>query len=305
MINYPGALPDSNPRFLACHSMTSHRISVIIPTWNRIKTLSRAIDSVLAQTSQASEIIVVDDGSTDDTGALIRARYAGVRYIYQDHSGVSAARNTGIRAANHPWIALLDSDDEWRPEKLEIQSGLLAGGRHFLLSHTNEIWIRNGERINQMKKHRKRGGYIYKDCLPLCVISPSSVIIHRDVFENTGLFNESLPVCEDYDMWLRICCRYKVAYSNETLTVKYGGHGDQLSRQYLYMDRFRIRCLAGVLHSCAVHGTDREQTIVMLRRKIEIYLAGARKHGNTECVPEFESLLNLYPERGRLPEAAE
>ncbi len=274
--------------------MTTHPISVIIPARNRIHTLPRALDSVLNQTCPAAEIIVIDDGSVDSTGAVLQDRYPGIRYIYQPHSGVSAARNTGIRAARHPWLALLDSDDEWQPCKLEMQTALLDQDSHLLMAHTDEIWIRNGARIKQMKKHRKRGGYIFKYCLPLCIISPSAVIIHKRVFEDVGFFDESMPACEDYDMWLRICCKYEVGYCGEALTIKYGGHNDQLSKQYPYMDRFRIRSIAGVLQNCNLGAADRNHAIAMLHRKIKIYLAGAAKHGNTDCVSAFEQLLDTY-----------
>ncbi len=178
-------------------------ISVIIPTYNRAHTLSRALDSVLAQTHPADEVIVIDDGSTDSTVELLQNSYPNVTLIQQQNRGVSAARNSGIRASHSEWVALLDSDDEWLPDKLNKQLALVSQQPEYKIIHSDEIWIRYGVRVNQMKKHIKKGGWIFQDCLPLCAISPSAVMIHRSVFDDVGLFDESLPACEDYDLWLR------------------------------------------------------------------------------------------------------
>ncbi|MGD8312533.1 MAG: glycosyltransferase, partial [Gammaproteobacteria bacterium] len=179
------------------------QISVVIPTWNRASRLAQALESVAGQCLAPHEIIVVDDGSTDDTRALVTGRFGDVHYIYQANGGVSRARNTGIRAATGDWVALLDSDDRWQPAKLERQAAALRQAPASGICHTDEVWIRHGRRVNPMKKHAKRGGDIYRHCLPRCVISPSAVVLHREVLETTGLFDESLPACEDYDLWLR------------------------------------------------------------------------------------------------------
>jgi glycosyltransferase involved in cell wall biosynthesis len=202
------------------------KISVIIPTWNRSSYLARALESVYAQSISPHEVIVVDDGSTDDTREIIKQHFKDVRYLYQENRGVSSARNTGIRAAGGDWIALLDSDDCWLPHKLEHQQQLLRDNPDARICHSDEIWIRNGKRVNPMKKHAKRGGYIFKHCLPLCAISPSSAIIRHDLFDEIGLFDESLPACEDYDLWLRLCAAYPVLYADEALLIKHGGHAD-------------------------------------------------------------------------------
>jgi len=272
-------------------------ISVIIPSYNRKVLLQRALDSVINQSYPAKEIIVIDDGSTDGTAGMLRDQYPQVSCLSRSHSGVSAARNAGIRAAQYEWIALLDSDDAWHPQKLSVQIKMFAENREYKLAHTDEIWIRNGKQIRQLAKHKKRGGYIFEHCLPICAMSPSSVIIHRNIFSDVGLFDESLPACEDYDLWLRICCKYPVLFSEEKLTFKYGGHDDQLSRQHWGMDRYRIRAIAGLLSKQELRESDRELAIVILRKKIGIYLAGARKHGNTELVDEFSALLCSYPGR--------
>lgn len=269
-------------------------ISVIIPNYNRAHIIGRAIDSVLSQSLPALEIIVVDDGSSDHSRNFIREKYACVRLLRQEHKGVSAARNLAIKEAKGDWLALLDSDDAWLPEKLEMQYLLLASNKDYKIAHTNETWIRNGKTLKQLEKHRKYGGYIFQRCLPLCAMSPSSIMIHRDIFTEVGLFNEALPVCEDYDMWLRICCRYPVLFLEQALILKYGGHDDQLSQQTWGMDRFRIEALANILETEELQKDDRNAAIIMMLYKISIYLKGAKKHGNDKFVNEFASLHERY-----------
>lgn len=270
-------------------------VSVVIPSFNRVETLQRALASVLAQTRLADEIIVVDDGSTDSTAEMIRNNFPDVVYLFQTNRGVSAARNTGIEHASGEWIALLDSDDEWLPEKLHRQLALLENSLELSddqkVCHTEEIWVRNGKRVNQMKKHEKAGGWIYQRCLPICAMSPSSIVIHRSVFDEVGLFDENLPACEDYDLWLKICSRYPVAYIEEPLIVKYGGHEDQLSRRYWGMDRFRVKSLLHILNEGRLEGDDLSATRRVLLDKLNILVQGAKKRGNVELLPEYEKIL--------------
>ena len=202
-------------------------ISVIIPSHNRAHLLPRCLASVIAQNYAPLEIIVVDDGSTDSTKKLVNRDYPEIKLISQENKGVSAARNAGIHAAKGDWLALLDSDDAWFPDKLGRQAQAIEKSPGNNVVHTDELWIRNGVRINPQRKHKKYGGSIFKHCLPLCVISPSSVMIHRRVFDRVGLFDETLPVCEDYDLWLRVCARMPVLFIHEPLVTKYGGHADQ------------------------------------------------------------------------------
>jgi len=257
-------------------------ISVIIPTHNRAELLPRALDSVLEQTRPPDEIIVVDDGSDDGTDELVRRQYPSVRYLHQRNRGVSAARNRGIAAAGGEWIALLDSDDSWLPGKLAAQRQALTEQPDHRICHTEEIWIRNGKRVNAMKKHAKGGGHIYRRCLPLCVISPSSVLLHRGLLMETGDFDESLPACEDYDLWLRICAREPVLFVEEPQIVKYGGHEDQLSRRHWGMDRFRIQALEKILETGNLGTEDRAATLAMLAEKCEILALGAEKRGDDQ-----------------------
>ena len=262
-------------------------IAVVIPTFNRAGLLERALRSVEAQTMAPSEVIVVDDGSTDSTAILMQQRFPHVRYLRQPNQGVSRARNRGILAARSEWLAFLDSDDEWFPHKLKRQREALNRHTHFRLCHTNEVWIRNGRRVNPMNKHAKAGGEIFKRCLPRCVISPSSVIIHRSVFKEVGVFDETLPACEDYDLWLRICAVYPVLFLPEHLITKYGGHADQLSRRHWGMDRFRVQALEKIIQSDQLSLSDRVETLRVLLSKTAIVLEGARKRNNKEILSAY------------------
>ena len=146
--------------------MNNHQnsISVVIPVFNRKQLIERSINSVINQTYPPDEIIVIDDGSIDGTYDLIKKNYPQVILIHQENKGVSAARNVGITIAKGKWIAFLDSDDEWFPEKLEEQINYLKINNSYKICHTDEIWIRNQVRVNPMKKHKKYGGKIYNKC---------------------------------------------------------------------------------------------------------------------------------------------
>jgi|TARA_Y100000814_G_scaffold254252_1_gene202175 glycosyltransferase involved in cell wall biosynthesis len=264
------------------------KISVIIPTFNRKHTLQRAIDSVLAQTFKPYEIIIVDDGSKDGTKEWLLQNYPSVQYIHQPNNGVSSARNKGIQISQGSWIALLDSDDEWMPEKLEYQSRFLEMNRDSSFCHTNEIWIRNGVRVNQMKKHKKYGGDIFKHCLDICRISPSSSIIKKDVFEEVGAFDESLTVCEDYDLWLRVTAKFNILFLDEPLIKKYGGHLDQLSRVPEGIEQYRIRSLEKILSMGSLTETQFRSAKDMLIHKLNIYAKGLKKRDKYEELTSTE-----------------
>jgi len=268
--------------------MSRTMISVIIPTYNRAHLLPRALDSILSQSCLPNEIIVVDDGSSDDTSVLMASLYPEIVFIQQSNTGVSCTRNVGIKRASGDWIAFLDSDDEWFPEKLEVQMNALYKNPELKICHTNEIWIRNGTRVNPKKKHERFGGWIFQKCLPLCCISPSSVIIHKSIFDEVGLFDDSLLVCEDYDLWLRITARNPVLYIEKQLLRKYGGHNDQLSRKYWGMDRFRIKSLEKIIYSKELSESDENAAKKMLTEKIHIFIQGAQKRGNKKKVREFK-----------------
>ena len=269
-------------------------ISVIIPVFNRVKLIARCINSVINQTYPVNEIIVVDDGSNDGTYDLIRKNFPQVISIYQENKGVSNARNVGIQSAKSKWIAFLDSDDEWLPNKIEKQISLIKKYPLYKVCHSDEIWIRNDVRVNPMKKHRKYGGDIYKKCLPLCVISPSSIIIHKDIFNDVGLFDKNLPVCEDYDLWLRICSKYEVLFLDQKLVKKYGGHDDQLSKKYWGMDRYRVIALEKMIDNPLLSLDNRIATINMTIRKVKILQKGYEKHEHQKEANEmYEKLVKL------------
>ncbi len=285
---------------VACSTNATRRrtisVSVVIPTYNRESRLPAAIRSVLGQSLPPSEIIVIDDGSTDATPALM-AQFPEVRYIQQENRGVSEARNHGIRLAKHEWIAFLDSDDEWLPRKLEKQCDAVERQSKYRFCHTDEVWIRNGRRVNPMKKHAKYGGRIFNQCLALCVVSPSSVLLHRDLFACYGLFDPELPVCEDYDLWLRICVREPVLYVDEPLLLKFGGHADQLSRAYWGMDRFRIRALENLIRSGVPEGEALAGALETLCLKIDIYANGAEKRGRCEEAGKYREKKRYFEDR--------
>lgn len=272
----------------------SAAVSVVIPTHNRASLLPRALRSVLEQTRIPDEVVVVDDGSTDNTTSVVEEEFPEVRLLSQENRGVSAARNRGIMTTSGDWVAFLDSDDQWAPEKLERQLAALRLRSEFQVCHTDEIWIRNGRRVNPRRKHAKYGGRIFRYCLPLCAMSPSSVLIHRSVFERVGLFDEALPACEDYELWLRICSRFPVLYLDELLVVKYGGHPDQLSRNVWGLDRYRIQALEKILGTAELSAEERLAAIEILIEKIEIYIAGAQNRDKLEEVNKYLGKLQRW-----------
>lgn len=267
-------------------------IAVIIPTFNRVHTLGRALESVVNQKRLPDEIIVVDDGSSDTTKDFIQKHYPSVRYLYQENRGPAAARNLGISRANSEWLAFLDSDDEWTPDKLLVQEDFFSGHAEYLIAQTEEIWIRNGKRVNPMKKHKKPGGWVFEKCLSLCVISPSAVMIHRSLFDAEGLFDESYPACEDYELWLRIASRHPVGLIDKNCVIKYGGHADQRSHEFPAMDRFRIRALASLIKNGRLSEAQNAAAFETLREKSSIYISGAEKRGKTREAAECRELVH-------------
>ena len=267
--------------------MPAAPVSVVIPTFNRCESVLKAIASVQQQSLPAAQIVVVDDGSTDNTVEQIRLRFPDVQLLRQDNAGVSSARNLGMRASTQPWIALLDSDDRWFNNKLEIQMNAIAANEGCVLCHCDEIWIRNGTRVNPMNKHRKRGGFIFEHCLPLCAISPSAVVMRRSLLEHLGWFDESLPACEDYDLWLRICSQHPVLFVDQALLEKTGGHEDQLSRKHWGMDRFRLQALAKLLRSNTLSAEQQQLAQTVFSRKFGILVKGAKKRNNQAFIAEL------------------
>lgn len=267
-------------------------VSAIITTFNRRTFLREALDSVLSQDYQNTEIIIIDDGSRDRS--FEEAKGLPVRYVWKRNGGISSARNLGISLAGGSYIAFLDCDDLWRKNKLTAQMEALTAS-HSPLVYTNETWVRNGKHLNQKKRHAKFSGWIYPCCLPLCIISPSSAVMEKRIFDEVGPFDESMPICEDYDMWLRITCRYPVLFLEESLIVKRGGHEDQLSKSQEAIDRFRIHSLLKMLQSGLLPPELHRLTAEELARKSVIYAKGAGKRGKTDEAAYYFSLAEAYP----------
>lgn len=270
-------------------------ISVIIPTFNRAPFLKKAIESVLSQAYQDFELIVVDDGSGDDTVSTV-SFYAGrARYIKQENKGVSAARNLGIKKSSGEFVAFLDSDDWWDREKLAVQVAEMQQNPGYFISHTQEIWYKNGRMLNQKKKHRKFHGYIFDKCLPMCVVSMSTAIVRRGLFDRVGMFDESLLCCEDYDFWLRASVKYPFLLIDKPLTLKDGGRRDQISFIYARgMDKFRIQSIAKILEAGGLSDEQRRFALHELQKKCRIYGNGCIKHGKPEEGKRYLELTTKY-----------
>ncbi|MDR1486894.1 MAG: glycosyltransferase [Deltaproteobacteria bacterium] len=263
--------------------MEADLISVVIPTYNRCWCLNRSVGSVLAQTGVDFELIVVDDGSSDQTHEFLKplASEGRLKLISnKERLGVSSARNLGIKAAEGAFIALLDSDDEWLKDKLFLQKQYMDQNPAIMISQCRERWIRNGRRVNPGIKHVKKQGDIFEASLKLCLISPSAVIIRKTLLDEVGLFDETLPSAEDYDLWLRIAKSHKVGLLDEELAIRYAGHDDQLSNEP-GLDRYRIRALKKLLNS-RLTASQRSLAAEELRRRRKVYEAGRIKRVQKE-----------------------
>ncbi len=275
--------------------MSKPLVSVIIPTFNRGYCLEESIRSVLEQSFIDFELVVVDDGSTDNTSELVR-RFPAVKLIRleEKNRGVSFARNRGVVEAQGDWVGFLDSDDLWEQGKLATQVKWIERHPDLQMVYTDEIWIRNGVRVNPMNKHRKYSGDIFRYCLPLCIVSPSSVLLRTKVLSEVGGFDESMPVCEDYDLWLRIAKRYPFHFIEEKLIVKRGGHEDQLSRKYWGMDRWRVYALEKLLKENRLDEEQRDLVVTMLIEKCEILINGFGKRGKNSEKEYYRNLVARY-----------
>lgn len=269
----------------------SFSISVVIPTFNRLIYLERAIKSVLNQTIKVNEIIIVDDGSNDGTSEFIHSKYPELKYIFQSNSGVSAARNVGITTAKSNWIAFLDSDDEWVNNKLKEQVTQLELEPEINFCHSNELWIRNGNKIKQKNSHQKFGGLIFDKCLDKCRISPSTVICKKTLLIKLEGFDEDFFICEDYDLWLRVTSQNPVLYIDKPLIIKYGGHHDQLSINSEGTEKYHIKSLEKLIKQDFPH---EQQTLMkkMLIKKLKIYANGAKKRGKVNTYNKFVKRIN-------------
>ena len=272
----------------------SPKVSVIVPTYNRADRLEKALNSIVSQTYQDFELIVVDDGSTDKTSMVMKS-FPKAQYLYiKKNSGVSNARNVGLASAKGELICFLDSDDLWNEKKVQTQALWLENNKASQICYTDEIWIRNGVRVNPMDRHRKYSGDIFRHCLDLCIVSPSSVMIRAKLFDEIGNFDQSLPACEDYDLWLRIAVKYAFHFIEEPLIIKYGGHSDQLSRKYWGMDRFRVVALKKLLDQNSLDKEKLKLTRSVFLEKCSILIKGFEKRGKKEEEFFYRELVNKY-----------
>jgi glycosyltransferase involved in cell wall biosynthesis len=268
------------------------QIDVIIPTYNRAHIVINAIESVLNQSYQNFILYIIDDGSTDETQNVLMqfANHPKIHLIKQENLGVASARNTGIKNSHSEWIALLDSDDTWLPEKLTTQVEYLKTHKNFRFVHTEELWIRNGIRVNPKIKHQKSSENLFSRSLDFCLISPSTALLRRDLLLEHGLFDESFTVCEDYDLWLKILAKEDMGFIPTPLTLKHGGHPDQLSTQFVAMDYWRIKSLVNLYKS--ISSEDKRSEIKnIVQKKSEILLKGYQKHDNQKHYQEISELV--------------
>ncbi len=269
--------------------------SVIIPSYNRKPLLKKSVDSVLSQTIAEFELIIVDDGSTDGTGDLISSYHDDrIKYLSGENRGVSYARNKGLRTATGDHIAFLDSDDWWSEVKLERTAEYIRKYPEINIFHTEEVWFKNGKILKQMAKHKKPTGWVYLKALPLCCISISTAVINKTVFDDIGIFDESLEACEDYDFWLRATNKYEVKLIPEDLTLKDGGRPDQLSSRVWGLDRFRITALGKMLTSGGLSDDDSKKTFEMLTEKCRIFSLGCEKRGKSKEADYYRNLPEKY-----------
>jgi glycosyltransferase involved in cell wall biosynthesis len=267
-------------------------ISVIIPTYNRRAMLREALASVAAQRGASFEVIVVDDGSTDGTwqdlsNHDLSVHFDEARATRTERRGPAAARNYGIALARGRLIAFLDSDDLWMPEKLARQSLFMRNKPDCAISQTGEIWMRDGNRVNPGRRHRKRPGDIFIDSLRTCLISPSAAILRRELLDEVGGFDEDMAACEDYDLWLRILARHKVGLLDEPLTVRRAGHAGQLSATVAALDRFRILALAKLLTDASLDPARRTAAEEVMAEKCLIYSKGLSRRGRHDAAAFF------------------
>ena len=257
-------------------------ISVIIPTYNRLSFLRKALISVSQQTHSILETIVVDDGSDDQTIDILGPEFPDVCFLTQGNQGVSSARNLGIHNAKGDWIALLDSDDQWLREKTEKQINYHIQNPKVLASHTGEKWIRKGNQVIPPAFLNKSREGLFERSLERCIICPSSVLLHRSIFQHIGCFDESLKICEDYDFWLRLLLEFQLGLIDEALVEKHGGHSDQLSNSTWGLDRFRLQSLEKIQQLPNTPFPHQIKILETLLRKCELLHTAFLKHEKLE-----------------------
>lgn len=275
------------------------KISAIIPTYNRKELLQRAIQSVFTQTHPVDELLIIDDGSTDDTSDYIAnlrpVAPVPLRYHFQANSGAAAARNTGVGIAFGDLLCFLDSDDHWSRDKIDIQHRAMQEQPDYLISHTRETWYRDGKRVNQKKKHDPPHGDVFARSLGMCVVGMSTVMVRKELFNRFGGFDPTLICCEDYDLWLRVSCKVPFLLIPQPLTIKDGGREDQLSALHrMGMDRYRIQALCSLLESQVLTMDQYEKARDEVGKKCRIYGNGCIKHGRRQEGEKYLQLADQY-----------
>jgi glycosyltransferase involved in cell wall biosynthesis len=268
-------------------------VSIIIPTFNRGWVLKEAVDSVLAQDFSNFELIVIDDGSVDNSFEILASYGNKIKVLSQENRGVSSARNKGVASSSGEYIAFLDSDDLWLPGKLSAQLAFFEKTPDALICQTEEIWVKNGIRVNPGKRHKKMSGFFFEKSLELCLVSPSAVMVKKRLFEIVGLFDEALPACEDYDMWLRVNCRHPIYLIDSPLVVKRGGHIDQLSGMHS-LDKYRIESIIKLIEKNLLFGDKLNDSIEVLKRKCRVYSEGCKKRGRIEEALKYIEISERY-----------
>jgi len=204
----------------------SPSVSVVIPAYNYGPFLGEAIESALAQTYQPLEVIVIDDGSTDNTPEVAASYGSRIRFVRTPNKGVSAARNAGIEISKGDLIAFVDADDRWLPNKLEIQIPHFLSDPAVGLVHAGNRVFDNETAATLCEPPVDSTASLH-DLLKCCAVSASAVVVPRRIFKETGGFDERLAGGEDWDMWLRIAAGYKVISHREVL-VEVRSHGKGL-----------------------------------------------------------------------------
>jgi len=268
-------------------------VAVVVPVRDRAAMVGEAVASVVAQTFRDAALIVVDDGSSDDSAGAAEHAMQGAALrgcvLRTAPAGVAAARNAGAAALDSAWIAFLDSDDLWLPAKLATQMAWLAARPTYRIAQTGERWIDQGRHRNPRDWHRKEER-LFPRCLERCLVSPSAVIVRRDLYDALGGFDESFPVCEDYELWLRIALREPVGLVDEALVVKRGGHADQLSRSTWGLDRYRVAALLKLLATADLLDDERRAVAAVLRAKCEVLAGGAARRGRDDEAARYRAL---------------
>lgn len=264
-------------------------VDVVIPTYNRAHVMKKAIESVLNQSYSNFILHIVDDGSTDETAEFLQeySTHPKVKLYHQSNAGVSSARNLAAFNSKGEWISFLDSDDEWLPTKLEKQINFLTNHPACRFLHSEELWIRNGVRVNPKLKHQKNNDNIFVRSLDFCLISPSTVIIRRDLFVEHNGFNNNFVVCEDYDLWLKILANEDIGFISDPLIKKHGGHADQLSTKFVAMDYWRIKSLVNLYKAQSLSEEKKEQIKNVLLNKSELLLKSYIKYQNKKSFDEI------------------